>query len=158
MQPGVDEVLGLVAGQIQTRAAQAVTRTWRILRSLHMSRGHTYLINHTSSADGCFNPCGNNKRQRALVIHYDSGVLDAEFGQHLPSLRAYGVAIVWLHAGGQLQFYSPGMARLEQDVTVRTDIRAGASGFGNVSGGGTCHKTLSAADQHGFTLIGTRTS
>ena len=127
VQSGVDEVLGLVARQVEPRAAQAITGRRR--RQRHGFRQRGLALAKSGTAHRCFNSRGNDEWQRAFVHDLDEGVLDAECSQNLTHLSADRLAVVQLDARLQFDLDAATGALFEADVQVGAHVAAGASGL-----------------------------
>ncbi len=127
VQRGVDEVLGLGAGKVQTRAAQTISRRWFRQRDLFRRR---FASEAESGAPcGSLDPRRNHEGQRALIAEFDAGMLDAENIEHLPRLRQYGLAIVGRDPGLHRDLEAAAVARLDGHVQIGTHVTATVSGL-----------------------------
>ncbi len=120
VQRRVDEVLGLGAGKIQTRAAQAIARRW--FRQRDLFRRSLAPEAQPGAPRGGLDPRRNYEGQRAFIAEFDAGMLDAEHVEHLPRLRQNGVAVVGRDPGLHRDLEAAAVARFDGHVQVGAHV------------------------------------
>ncbi len=120
MQAGIDEVLRLVAGQVKTRAPQAIASGWQRQRNRVGQCRHGR--RDSGSQHGRFQPRIDDKRQRAFIHDLYASMGNAQRVQDVGSLYADRLAVVKVHARLQDNFDSTRISLFEADAQVGTDI------------------------------------
>jgi len=127
VESGVDEVLGLVSGQVEPRATHPVPRR-RI--GLYGSPRRTAVARDLDARapDRGLDPRRNHEGQGALVFDREPRVLDPQRGQHRGRLLADRVAVVRLDLGFERDLDAAAGGSRELDPEVRADTIATAAG------------------------------
>src|SRR5579864_7420420 len=134
MEASVDCVLGLGAGQIEPRAAQAIFG--RRCGRRDFLRQSFVAVGEPGPADGSLDAGRNHVGQCTLIVDGHFRVLYAQRFEHVTSLGKNRFSIIRTDAGFEAEFDAARVARFDGDVEVGADIFSRMSSFGGFSIGG----------------------
>ena len=132
VQRGIDEILGLAAGNVKPRPPHAIAR--RRLRKRKPLREHARAFAQSCAPGRGFNARRNHKRKRALVVDRYPRVPHAEGFEHFFGLPANGIAVVRLDARFEFDVDAAMIARFNPNVDIRANLRPAVSRLACVLG------------------------
>ena len=134
MEASVDCVLGLGAGKIEARAAQAIFG--RRCGRRDFLRQSFVAVGEPGPADGSLDAGRNHVGQCTFIVDGNFRVLYAQRFEHVTSLRKNRLSIIRADAGFEAEFDAARVARFDGDVEVGADIFSRMSSLGGFSIGG----------------------
>src|SRR5208337_4858075 len=142
VEQSINVVLRFRAWEIETRSTQAIlgrrSRKWMLLRQRSVAEGNA------CPPGGGLDASGDDKRQSALVMNRNPGVLHSELSQNLASLFHDGRAVIRRNPRLQGDLDAATVARLKGDVDVRPNLFTPVARLG-----GAGRRSLDCAT-HGF--------